>query len=95
MKDKDSAGHPLYPRNCENKYLVSKDKGCMLNAHQLEANNNQWNVKKTELISSTNTFYVCQGCQRFETSVFFSEKINISTTGGSRVGFFQPDTNHP
>ena len=36
-----------------------------------------------------------QGCQRFETSVFFSEKINISTTGGSRVGFFQPDTNHP
>ena len=24
---------------------------------------------------------VCQGCQRFETSVFFSEKINISTTG--------------
>ena len=41
MKDKDSAGHPLYPRNYENKYLVSKDKGCMLNAHQLEANNNQ------------------------------------------------------
>ena len=38
---------------------------------------------------------LCQGCQRFETSVFFSEKINISTTGGSRVGFFQPDTNHP
>ena len=38
---------------------------------------------------------ICQGCQRFETSVFFSEKINISTTGGSRVGFFQPDTNHP
>ena len=25
----------------------------------------------------------------------FSVKINISTTGGSRVGFFQPDTNHP
>ena len=41
IKDKNSAGHPLYPRNCENKYLVSKDKGCMLNAHQLEANNNQ------------------------------------------------------
>ena len=39
--------------------------------------------------------HLCQGCQRFETSVFFSEKINISTTGGSRVGFFQPDTNHP
>ena len=38
---------------------------------------------------------ICQGCRRFETSVFFSEKINISTTGGSRVGFFQPDTNHP
>ena len=38
---------------------------------------------------------ISQGCQRFETSVFFSEKINISTTGGSRVGFFQPDTNHP
>ena len=36
-----------------------------------------------------------QGCQRFETSVFFSVKINISTTGGFRVGFFQPDTNHP
>ena len=36
-----------------------------------------------------------QGCRRFETSVFFSVKINISTTGGSRVGFFQPDTNHP
>ena len=40
-------------------------------------------------------FQISQGCQRFETSVFFSEKINISTTGGSRVGFFQPDTNHP
>ena len=39
--------------------------------------------------------YICQGCQRFETSVFFSEKNNISTTGGSRVGFIQPDTNHP
>ena len=26
---------------------------------------------------------------------FFSVKIIISTTGGSRVGFFQPDTNHP
>jgi len=26
---------------------------------------------------------------------FFSVKINISTTGGYRVGFFQPDTNHP
>ena len=26
---------------------------------------------------------------------FFSVKINISTTGGFRVGFFQPDTNHP
>ena len=38
---------------------------------------------------------ICQGHRRFETSVFFSEKINISTTGGSRVGFFQPDTNHP
>ena len=25
----------------------------------------------------------------------FSVKINISTTGGFRVGFFQPDTNHP
>ena len=37
----------------------------------------------------------CQGCQRFETSVFFFCKINISTTGGFRVGFFQPDTNHP
>ena len=36
-----------------------------------------------------------QGCRRFETSVFFSVKINISTTGGFRVGFFQPDTNHP
>ena len=24
---------------------------------------------------------ICQGCQRFETSVFFSEKNNISTTG--------------
>ena len=34
--------------------------------------------------------YLCQGCQRFETSVFFSEKINISTTGGFRVGFFHP-----
>ena len=45
-----------------------------------------------------NTFLgnsICQGCRRFETSVFFSVKINISTTGGSRVGFFQPDTNHP
>ena len=41
-----------------NKYLVSKNKGCLLNAHQLEANNNQWNVKKPELISPTNTFYV-------------------------------------
>ena len=40
-------------------------------------------------------FDISQGCQRFETSVFFSEKINISTTGGSRVGFFQRDTNHP
>ena len=38
---------------------------------------------------------ICQGCRRFETSVFFSVKMNISTTGGSRVGFFQPDTNHP
>ena len=26
---------------------------------------------------------------------FFSVKINNSTTGGFRVGFFQPDTNHP
>ena len=26
---------------------------------------------------------------------FFSVKVNISTTGGFRVGFFQPDTNHP
>ena len=26
---------------------------------------------------------------------FFSLKINISTTRGFRVGFFQPDTNHP
>ena len=25
----------------------------------------------------------------------FSVKINISTMGGFRVGFFQPDTNHP
>ena len=39
--------------------------------------------------------YIRQGCRRFETSVFFSVKINISTTGGFRVGFFQPDTNHP
>ena len=39
--------------------------------------------------------YICQGCRRFETSVFFSVKINISTTGGFRVGFFLPDTNHP
>ena len=38
---------------------------------------------------------ISQGCRRFETSAFFSEKINISTTGGFRVGFFQPDTNHP
>ena len=38
---------------------------------------------------------ICQGCRRFETSVFFSVKINISTTGGFRVGFFQPDTDHP
>ena len=38
---------------------------------------------------------ISQGCQRFETSVFFSEKINISTTEGSRVGFFQPDTSPP
>ena len=38
---------------------------------------------------------ICQGCRRFETSVFFSVKIYISTTGGFRVGFFQPDTNHP
>ena len=39
---------------------------------------------------------VCMsGCRRFETSVFFSVQINISTTGGFRVGFFQPDTNHP
>ena len=38
---------------------------------------------------------ICQGCGRFETSVFFSVKINILTTGGFRVGFFQPDTNHP
>ena len=40
-------------------------------------------------------FFICQGCRRFETSVFFSVKINILTTGGFRVGFFQPDTNHP
>ena len=26
---------------------------------------------------------------------FISVKINISTMGGFRVGFFQPDTNHP
>ena len=38
---------------------------------------------------------LCQGRRRFETSVFFSVKINILTTGGFRVGFFQPDTNHP
>ena len=38
---------------------------------------------------------ISQGCRRFETSVFFSVKINISTTGGFRAGFFQPDTNHP
>ena len=38
---------------------------------------------------------LCQGRRRFETSVFFSVKINISTTGGFKVGFFQPDTNHP
>ena len=38
---------------------------------------------------------ISQGCRRFETFVFFSVKINISTTGGFRVGFFQPDTNHP
>ena len=40
-------------------------------------------------------FGICQGCRYFETSVFFSVKINISTMGGFRVGFFQPDTNHP
>ena len=39
--------------------------------------------------------FLGQGCRRFETSVFFSVKINISTTGGFRVRFFQPDTNHP
>ena len=39
--------------------------------------------------------FISQGCRRFKTSVFFSVKINISTTGGFRVGFFQPDTNHP
>ena len=50
---------------------------------------------KNSLAGATLTVCICQGCQRFETSVFFSEKINISTTGGSRVGFFQPDTNHP
>ena len=53
---------------------------------------------KKEMQNATNRKYkkcISQGCQRFETSVFFSEKINISTTGGSRVGFFQPDTNHP
>ena len=48
-----------------------------------------------EKVNQQKTQQICQGCQRFETSVFFSEKINISTTGGSRVGFFQPDTNHP
>ena len=50
------------------------------------------------LISQTKLFLlnlICQGCRRFETSVFFSVKINILTTGGFRVGFFQPDTNHP
>ena len=41
------------------------------------------------------TYCICQGCRRIEKSVFFSVKINISTTGGFRVGFFQPDTNHP
>ena len=35
------------------------------------------------------------GCRYFETSVFFSVKINISTTKGFRVGFFQPDISHP
>ena len=49
----------------------------------------------TICISNTAMYYICQGCRRFETSVFFSVKINISTTGGFRVGFFQPDTNHP
>ena len=52
----------------------------------------QWWSKKRHVHTLP---FICQGCQRFETSVFFSEKINISTTGGSRVGFFQPDTNHP
>ena len=61
--------------------------------------------KKTKMYQLWDTSHVtnltnpynslCQGCQRFETSVFFSVKINISTTGGFRVGFFQPDTNHP
>ena len=41
------------------------------------------------------TVCICQGCRRFETSVFFSVKNNISTTGGFRVDFFQPDTIHP
>ena len=31
---------------------------------------------------------ISQGCRRFETSVFFSVKINISTMGAFRVGFF-------
>ena len=54
---------------------------------------NNWTDPNPRLFLSQ--YYICQGCQRFETSVFFSEKINISTTGDSRVGFFQPDTNHP
>jgi len=36
-----------------------------------------------------------QGRHQFETSVFFSVKISISTTGGFRVGVFQPDISHP
>ena len=47
------------------------------------------------LRQNTAPFSLCQGCRRFETSVFFSVKINISTTGGFRVGFFLLDTNYP
>ena len=32
--------------------------------------------------------HICQGCRRFETSVFFSVKINISTTEASESASF-------
>ena len=45
--------------------------------------------------SSSSPLHYVKVAEDLKHLCFFSVKINISTTGGFRVGFFQPDTNHP